>query len=184
MSEVQSESVAVSHIKHVLKSQYKSAINTLREAINLCPDELWICEDYSVQCWQHAYHAAFFAHLYACRHVDEFKPWSKHIADVQVPDGIPGPPDPESDKPLIADPYSRQDVMEYCDFCSDFFDTILETTDVGADESGFYWYPVPKLEHLLVNIRHIQHHAAQIADRIRSREDKGIRWFGAALKKG
>jgi len=35
-----------------------------------------------------------------------------------------------------------------------------------------------KLEHQFVNIRHIQHHGAQLADRLRSAANIGIRWVG------
>jgi antitoxin (DNA-binding transcriptional repressor) of toxin-antitoxin stability system len=36
-----------------------------------------------------------------------------------------------------------------------------------------------KLEHQLVNIRHIQHHTAQLMDRLRASEDIGVKWVGA-----
>jgi hypothetical protein len=35
-----------------------------------------------------------------------------------------------------------------------------------------------KLEHQFVNIRHIQLHGAQLADRLRSAADIGIKWVG------
>jgi len=43
--------------------------------------------------------------------------------------------------------------------------------DLDSAESGFSWYQMSKLEHQLVNIRHIQHHGAQLADRLRSAAD-------------
>jgi hypothetical protein len=33
---------------------------------------------------------------------------------------------------------------------------------------------MPKLEHWMVNIRHIQHHTAQLEDRLRARAGLGI----------
>ena len=38
-----------------------------------------------------------------------------------------------------------------------------------------------KLEHQLVNLRHIQHHAAQLADRLRSAAMSGSSGFKVAL---
>jgi len=35
-----------------------------------------------------------------------------------------------------------------------------------------------KLEHQFVGIRHIQHHAAQLSDRLRAVTGKGIDWIG------
>jgi hypothetical protein len=55
----------------------------------------------------------------------------------------------------------------------------VDALDLMSDESGFSWYPIPKLEHQLVNLRHIQHHMAQLADRLRASEAVGIRWIGA-----
>ena len=40
-------------------------------------------------------------------------------------------------------------------------------------------YKLPKLEHQIVNIRHIEHHMAQLADRLRSSAGIGIQWVGA-----
>ena len=40
-------------------------------------------------------------------------------------------------------------------------------------------YKVPKLEHQIISLRHIQHHAAQLADRLRATADVGIDWIGA-----
>ena len=54
----------------------------------------------------------------------------------------------------------------------------MDALDLDSTESGFSWYRMSKLEHQLVNIRHIQHHGAQLADRLRSAADIGIRWVG------
>ena len=56
----------------------------------------------------------------------------------------------------------------------------LNTLDLTHPESGYSWYTMPKLEHQIVNIRHIQHHAAQLIDRLRNEEALGSRW----LRKG
>ena len=54
----------------------------------------------------------------------------------------------------------------------------MDALDLNSTESGFSWYRMSKLEHQLVNIRHIQHHGAQLADRLRSAADIGISWVG------
>ena len=55
----------------------------------------------------------------------------------------------------------------------------VDAVDLLSPSSGFYWYKIPKLEHQLVNIRHIQHHGAQLADRLRQAADIGVDWVGA-----
>jgi hypothetical protein len=57
----------------------------------------------------------------------------------------------------------------------------LDKLDLENSQSGFPWYRMSKLEHQLVNLRHIQHHAAQLADRLRSAAMSGSSGFKVAL---
>jgi DinB family protein len=166
-------------LRPILKSQYHAALAMLREAIAQCPDDLWYDRTPTNACWQVAYHALFFAHLYLQADEASFRPWAGHQGDVQNPDGIPGPADPASPLPLIPTPYSKEQVLGYWSACDAMVDPAIDGMDLERGTSGFSWYPMPKLEHQLVNIRHIQHHAAQLADRLRAHSDIGIRWAGA-----
>jgi hypothetical protein len=65
----------------------------------------------------------------------------------------------------------------------DRIDGAVDAIDLAGAESGFSWYRVPKLEHALINIRHVQHHAAQLATRLRTACDVGIDWVGARRPK-
>jgi hypothetical protein len=69
-------------------------------------------------------------------------------------------------------------VLEYWSFCDRLVDDAVDALDLDSAESGFSWYRMSKLEHQLVNIRHIQHHGGQLADRLRSAADIGIGWVG------
>ena len=91
----------------------------------------------------------------------------------------PGPADPESELPLLPKPYTKEEAIRYWDYINDRLDKDLDAADLDALQSGFPWYPIPKLEHLLVNLRHIQHHAAQLADRVRMAADQGVQWRGS-----
>lgn len=170
------------NIRTILKSQYRSSLIMLKGAIEPCPDELWHDEKPTNCFWQIAYHSLFFAQFYA--QVDEasFQPWSGHQHKVQYPDAIPGPEIEGSDLPLIAAPYSKSEVLAYWTFCETNIDQWLDLLDLNSSESGFSWYKVSKLEHQIINIRHIQHGAAQLADRLRSHSNIGVAWKGAALK--
>jgi hypothetical protein len=166
-------------LRAAFKSQYRSALAMLRDAVEQCPDELWDDPSFKNRFWQVAYHALFFTHLYLQPRLEDFEPWSGHQSEVQHDDGIAGPPDPDSDLPLIPEPYSKGAVLEYSSFCQDRVDDWVDALDFGSPESGFHWYPVPKLEHQLVNLRHVQHHTAQLADRLRRELDAGVRWVGS-----
>lgn len=162
-------------LKLVLKSQYHASLAMLGEAIERCPDNVWLATDHKNAFWQIAYHTLFFTHLYLQQDEAAFRPWERHQGAVQHPDGISGPADPNSPLPLIPDPYTKAQVLEYWNFCDQMVDAV-DKLDLECPHSGFYWYQMSKLEHQLVNLRHIQHHAAQLADRLRSAADVGIKW--------
>jgi len=165
-------------IRKNLKSQYHAALEMVRIAVEKCPDQLWYDQTPTNAFWQVAYHTVFFAHLYLQQNEAAFKPWPGHQGRVQHGDAIPGAADPNSVLPLIPAPYSRAEVLAYCDYCHSLLDDAVDALDLEAPTSGFSWYTASKFEHQLVNLRHIQHHAAQLADRLRAELDIGIQWVG------
>jgi len=167
-------------LKQILKSQYHASLAMLRNAVEQCPDELWYDATPTNAFWQLAYHTMFFAHFYLQPNDAAFRPWPGHQGNVQHSDGIAGPADPRSTLPLIPAPYSKAQVLAYGEFCDALLDDAVDALDLESASSGFSWYAMPKLEHQLVNIRHIQHHAAQLADRLRARLDIGVRWVGGS----
>ena len=151
----------------------------LRETIERCPDGVWLSKEHLNSFWQIAYHALFFTHLYLQPNEAAFRPWKHHQSEVQNPDGIGGEPDPKSTLPLIPEPYTKAQVLEYWMVCDAMVDDAIDAIDLTSIESGFSWYKVPKLEHQIISIRHIQHHMAQLADRVRSSAGIGTKWVGS-----
>jgi len=151
-------------LRAVLKSQYHASLAMLREAVERCPPEEWLSTNHKNAFWQVSYHALFFAHLYLQRDEAAFRLWEQHRGEG---DGIAG------------EPYTQAQVLEYCEFCDRMIDEAVDALDLDGAESGFSWYSMSKLEHQFVNIRHIQHHAAQLIDRVRSAADVGIPWVAA-----
>ena len=171
-------------LRAILKSQYHASLAMLGQAIERYPDELWLGGNHANAPWQIAYHTLFFAHLYMMPTEHDFVPWEHHQAENQYPDAIAGPPDPASTLPLLPEPYTRQQTLAYWRACDAMVDSTVDTLDLLAAESGFSWYPVPKLEHQIINLRHIQHGAAQLADRLRGAVDVGVDWAGARRTRG
>lgn len=166
-------------LRATFKSQYHAALAMLRHAIKLCPDEVWSSNEHVNSVWQIAYHTLFFAHLYMQPNEAAFRPWEQHQSEVQYPDGIAGPADSSSSLRLLPSPYAKAQVLAYWRVCDQMVDEAIDALDLLCPRSGFSWYKVSKLEHQIINIRHIQHGAAQIADRLRSATGKGIDWVGA-----
>jgi len=175
-------SLGESEVREALKGQYHAALAMLREAIQLCPDELWMDETPRNPFWRVAYHALFFVHLYLMDAPEDFVGWEGHQGDVQHPDGIAGPADPESTLPLTPEPYLKPQVLAYWELCDAMVDERLDEMDLGSPTSGFYWYPISKLEHQIVSIRHTGHHAAQLADRVRAALDVGVPWVASGRR--
>jgi len=166
-------------LRTTLKSQYHAALAMLRQAVERCPAEAWLDDAQTNSIWQIAYHTLFFTHLYMQIDESAFVPWEQHQFDVQYPDCIPGPYDAGNPLPLLPPPYTQEQVLAYCDFCDLMADGAIDAMDIHSPASGFSWYEVSKLEHQIINIRHIQHGAAQIADRVRAAADVGIDWYGS-----
>jgi hypothetical protein len=163
-------------LRQALERQYHAALAMLREAIEECPDDVWLDDGRTNAFWQIAYHALYFTHLYLQPGLDDFVPWEGHQGEVQHEDGIAGPADPDSPLPLTPVPYGRADVLAYWSVVDGMVGLAVDALDLESPDSGFYWYPIPKLEHQLVNLRHLQHHAAQLADRLRNQAGRGVRW--------
>jgi hypothetical protein len=151
-------------LRFVLKSQYHASLAMLRAAIELCPPDEWLSTALKNAFWQVSYHALFFAHLYLQRDEAAFSLWEKHHGE---------------DDGTQAEPYSQAEVLEYCEFCDQMVDAAVDALDLDRAECGFSCYQMSKLEHQFVNIRHIQHHAAQLIDRVRSAADVGVGWVSA-----
>ena len=79
--------------------------------------------------------------------------------------------------------YRRDLLLECWQWCDAAVDDAVDALDLAAPECGFPWYSMSKLEHQLVNLRHIQHHAAVLGDRVRQATGTGIGWVGAGASK-
>lgn len=168
-----------SAVRSALKGQYHAAVAMLRDSIESCSDALWCDGTPRNPFWRVAHHALYFLHLYLLDGPESpGQPGGRHRA-VQDPDGVPRPPGPESPLPERTEPYTRVQILEYLDWCDSIIDRRVDEMDIASPASGFDWYPISKLEHQLVNIRHTAHHAAQLADRVRMAQDIGVTWVGS-----
>jgi hypothetical protein len=150
-------------IKAALKSQYHAALAMLEPAIEECPVELWAREHPASPYWQIAYHVLFFTHLYMIQNEDAFTPWEHHREETQFLGELPWPP---HDPPNSGEPYTREQVLAYWRAVDGMVDATIDAVDLEAEDCGFWWYELTKLEHEWMNVRHIQHHTGQMRDRL------------------
>ena len=159
-------------ILQTIARQYRAPLAMLGKAIDLCPEPLWFSTDYSNKFWHVAYHAVFYTHFYLHPSDAEFRPWEKHQKDSNYLGPRPWAPN----EPVIIDrPYTKAEVLDYCELCRREVDARVPVLDLAAP-SGFAWLPFNKLELQFYNIRHLQHHTGQLADRLRTASGIGLPW--------
>jgi len=162
----------------VIRRQYVASIATLRNGIDLCPDELWDDRSDGSPVWHIAYHALFFCDLYLSKDLQSFRPRGYHVDHYHF---LPG--DYGEFGGVVTTPeqsYSRQQLLDYADHCTQKCKGVFEalTDERARERCGFWWYQLDVGEFLLNSLRHTQHHAAQIALILRRRADIGVEWLG------
>ncbi len=161
-------------VRSALKSQYHGVLKTLRDVIENCPDSMWDDPaDGSARFWRVAYHTLFYAHFYLHQRQEDFTPWARHREEAQVLASVPAN---DEQAPEPREPFTRDDLLEYLGECDRMIDPGVDALDLSAPQCGFPWYTMPKLEHQIVNIRHIQHHAAILSSRLRRSAGISIDW--------
>jgi hypothetical protein len=160
-------------IKKVLYSQYTASLTMLKNVITSADDDTWYNKsEKHPHFWHIVYHTLFCTDSYLYKDRESFIPWEKHRKDYHFLGNSPFPP---YSKPDISNPYTKSEMLEYLEKILSTLKEKIEETDLEA-ESGFFWVPVNKLELQFYNIRHIQHHAGQLAFILREQKDIGIAW--------
>lgn len=166
-------------LRPIIKSQLHASLAMLKDAIEMCPDDVWLDERFGNRYWQIAYHTVFYAHLYLHADVTSVQRWAWHQAKVLHPSGLLNRhAKVDESLPVFADPYSRAQVLEAWATSEAMVDGAIDSFDLDSPECGFPWYRMGKLEHQFINIRHIQHHTGQLMDRLRVAKDIGVPWVG------
>lgn len=155
-------------------SQYRSGLAMLRNAVELCPEDLWNDPSYHNRFWHVAYHAVFYTHLYLSRTEEEFVPWEKTRANYNFFPDTEWAPESTIESYI---PYTRGEILEYCDHLNALIPDLVNQVSFDAS-SGFGWIPFNRFQLHIYTIRHLAHHAGQLSDRIRERTGRGVAWIG------
>lgn len=154
--------------KKILHQQFGAAIDMLENAIRQCPDELWNTE---TKFWYISYHTLFWLDYYLSDEPRQFAPPSPFTLSEFDPSGL-----------LPNRVYSKTELLEYLEHgrqkCYRLVsDSTIEQAEQAFD-SAYKNYPI--LEMLLYNMRHVQHHAAQLNLLLRQGMDDAPRWVSRA----
>ena len=141
-------------LKTSVWQQFGAAIDTLSDAIGLCPDHLWTgvlwkdTEDARYgQFWFIAYHTLFWTDLYLTGSSEGFAPPAPFIRG-KLPEKL----------------YTKEQICVYLDQCRRKCQSTIESlTDEKAHQiCTFKWMEPTFLELQLYSMRHVQEHAAQL----------------------
>ena len=137
-------------IKESLWTQFGASIDMLEHAIELCPAEEW---NTSTKFWYNTYHCLFFTDYYLSMQPKDFAPpppFSFSEFDDELPERV----------------YSKDELLGYLAHCRNKCRTLIaglttaHLSERWINSSGSMNYAV--LEIQLYNMRHVQHHAAQL----------------------
>lgn len=158
--------------KNSLWKQYGAALDTLHDALTLCPDALWETvlwqddEDARYgQFWFIAYHTLFWTDLFLGGSYDGFLPPAPFVRG-KLPD----------------QPYSKSDVQHYLKTCREKAKAMFEglTDERARQVCVFQWMEPTYLELQLYAMRHIQEHAAELNMILGHRGITGQDWVATA----
>jgi len=154
------------NIQQVIQSQYLASLDMMKQAIELCPAEMWDDRAVKNRFWQVAFHALFYVHFYLQPKEEDFVRWQKH--------------QPHYDNMGQLDnnePCSQADILEYLALIQQQVRVIVPTLDLEAP-SGFYWLPFNKLELQFYSMRHMQLHVGELAERLWDQAGVEVGWVG------
>jgi DinB superfamily len=161
--------------KTVLWQQFGAAIDMLENAMRACPDELWSNTGEKpawigkgvVGFWYLVYHTLFWLDFYLSESEQGFVPPAPFTLDELDPAGL-----------LPERPYTKDELQRYLDHGREKCRAVIEAlTDEKARaprrlSSG----EVNGAELLLYNMRHVQHHVAQLNLLLRQTVDSAPAW--------
>lgn len=142
----------------ILWDQFAAAIEMLANAIRACPEGLWARMapgGRPAPFWRVVHHTLFHLDMYLSEEPEAFTP--------------PAPFDRalrrlEPDQPQAERPYAKDELLQYLAHCQD--KCLLAVRDAVGERArqpcGLGWLPVTRAELHLYNLRHVQHHAAQL----------------------
>ena len=156
-------------MKKEIISQYKASLKMLKDVTERCPEELWDNKEYKNTYWRIVHHTLFYASFYL--DPAKFSPWEKHKPNYNRL----GSTNENNEPIIIEEVYSKSEMLEYLESIYNKCENSAQTNSLD-DKSGIEWLPTNKGEVHLYNIRHIQHHAGQLIERLHHVGIRGIKW--------
>lgn len=158
--------------KEELWGQFGASIKMLENAIELCPANFW---DNEKKFWYITYHCLFWLDYYLTLNPDEYAPPPPYTLSEFDPEGA-----------MPDRTYSKEELLSYLQYCRNkCHDLVLGLTDPIASSrwiNDYRNYSV--FEIILYNMRHVQHHTAQLNLLLRQEIDDAPQWVSVSKELG
>ncbi len=160
--------------KQITLAQYEAAFSTINEILAKVPDDVWAGKVANHPFSQSFFHTLFFGDVYLAQNLDEMKQQAFHIEHA---DSFRDYEELEQRAPVLT--YAKSFVEKYLKFCIEKARSVMaeESEESLASVADFPWHTISRAELHLYNIRHLQHHAAQMIMRLRLDKDAHTGWY-------
>jgi hypothetical protein len=166
-------------VKSLLASQFEASLCTVAHCVAKCPAELWNAPVAKYPFCQVAFHTLFFADYYLGPDPESMRQQPFHLAN---PNFFADYEQLQDREPVSL--YERPAIERYLAFCrTKAVATVNAETEADLTAPAkFARRNCSRAELHVYNIRHIQHHAAQLILRLRLDTDIDIPWIGAGWR--
>lgn len=166
-------------IKTLLTHQYEAALCNLNACIDQCPNDRWQSLVRELTFDQVVLHTLFYADLYLGRDEASFRAQPFHRDN---PDFFRDYEELQDRKPELH--YDRAPIRRYLQHCRAKAAAMIatETAETLSAPCGLPRRNFSRAELYIYNLRHIQHHAAQLTLRLRLDINANIPWFGSGWR--
>ncbi len=153
--------------KAIIWQQFGAAIDMLENACRACPDKLWGDRSQQPEYWYTVYHTLFWLDFYLSDSGEGFAPPAPFTLEERDPAGV-----------LPERVYTKDELQTYLEHGREKCHAVIYalTDEKTPQRSRLDWIDMSVAELLLYNMRHVQHHAAQLNLILRQRIDSAPGW--------
>ena len=148
-------------MKQEFVNQYRYSLKMLKGVVRETNKDTWRCTDgEKVAAWQIAYHAVYYANIYCSPTGEQVKRWDGQT-DLDHFFNTPWPP---HERFIPDHVFTKVNIIAFIDFVLGVIPEYLEYLE--WDKPCWPdWYHMNQFEFHINNLRHIQHHTAQLIER-------------------
>lgn len=162
-------------IAAILASQYEASLGMLRQAVERVPEEFWNDDEHANPNWQIAYHVIWGVRFYLGATAEDYVPFKNAVEGAESLGGTQKWENPDEGI-IVEGSHTKEELLSFIDQTEDELLSAIKALPFD-EPSGFEWYPYSRLELHINSIRHIQHHTAQIIERLKAKGIAGFPWW-------